>query len=189
VPATVSALWETELHQRLLARDHDALARCYDQYGSLVYTVAFRTTADRSAADDVTQEVFLTLWTKPLTLDLSRGTMRAWLGRVAHNRAVDFVRSEAARSAREQNDTNGDATADVGEAFEAVLRADQVRLALDELPPEQRMAIRMAYFGNMTYHRVAMELGVPEGTAKSRIRVGLERMAGALHAGVSEPAS
>ena len=183
-----SALWEAMLHERLVARDRDALTECYDQYGALVYTVAFRTTANRNAADDVTQDVFLKLWTKPADLDLSRGTMRAWLGRVAHNRAVDLVRSEESRHRRERAATEVEVP-DVGEAFEAVLRSEQVRAALDTLPAEQSMAIRLAYFGHMTYQRVAAALGVPEGTAKSRIRTGLERMAAALHTGVSEPSS
>jgi RNA polymerase sigma factor (sigma-70 family) len=133
--------------------------------------------------------VFLKLWTKPLDLDLARGTMRAWLGRVAHNRAVDVMRTEATRKRRERASTTETEVPDVGEAFEAVLRTEQVRAALDALPAEQSMAIRLAYFGHMTYQQVALELGVPEGTAKSRIRTGLERMAAALHTGVSEPGS
>jgi RNA polymerase sigma-70 factor (ECF subfamily) len=176
-------VWEAQLQQRLLARDDKALAECYDQYGALVYTVALRTTGDRTKADDVTQDVFLKLWTQPFDLDLTRGTMRAWLGRVAHNRAVDVVRSEGSRHTTEIG------VPDVGEAFEAVLRTEQVRAALDTLPAELSMSIRLAYFGNMTYQRVAAALGIAEGTAKSRIRNGLERMAAALHTGVSEPGS
>jgi RNA polymerase sigma factor (sigma-70 family) len=189
VPTRVRvAPWEAQLHARLVARDRNALADCYDQYGALVYTVAFRTTGDRTTADDVTQDVFLKLWTKPIDVDLSRGTMRAWLGRVAHNRAVDVVRSEESRQRRERTPTDTPVP-DVGEAFEAVLQTEQVRAALDTLPADQSVAIRLAYFGNMTYQRVAMALGVPEGTAKSRIRTGLERMAAALHTGASEPGS
>ena len=190
MPATaVAALWEMELRQRLIDRDHDALAECYDQYCSLVYTVALRTTGNRSAADDVTQDVFLKLWARPLTLDLTKGTTRAWLGRVAHNRAVDWVRSEAAHDRRERSDVGRTAPPDVQEALEAVLRGEEVRAALEGLPRDERAAIRLAYFSNMTYQNVAIELGVAEGTAKSRIRVGLRRMAAALHSGVSEPGS
>jgi RNA polymerase sigma-70 factor, ECF subfamily len=190
VPARVaSALWEAEVQQRLVDHDHDALAECYDQYGALVYTVAYRTTGDRTAADDITQDVFLKLWTRPLSIDLTRGTTRAWLGRVSHNRAVDWVRSEAVRRRRESPGTPPTAPPDVQEAMDAVLRANEVRVALDELPADQRVAIQLAYFSHMTYHSVAVELGVPEGTAKSRIRVGLRRMAAALHSGASEPES
>lgn len=185
----VSALWEAELQQRLADQDHDALAECYDQYGALVYTVAFRTTGNRAAADDITQDVFLKLWTRPMSVDLTRGTTRAWLGRVSHNRAVDWIRSEAVRHRRDAPSVAGTAPPDVHEALDAVLRAEEVRVALDELPADQRVAIQLAYFGNMTYQRVAIELGVPEGTAKSRIRVGLRRMAAALHSGASEPGS
>ena len=183
-----SALWERQLHERLLARDRDALADCYDQYGALVYTVAFRTTTNRATADDVTQDVFLKLWKAPLELDLSRGTMRSWLGRVAHNRAVDVMRSETSRQRRERATPDRE-TPDIGEAFEAVVRSEQVRSALEALPAEQSMAIRLAYFGHMTYQAVALALDIPEGTAKSRIRSGLERMGTALHTGVSEPGS
>jgi RNA polymerase sigma factor (sigma-70 family) len=183
-----TALWEAQLHERLLARDRDALAACYDQFAPLVYTVAFRTTANRAEADDITRDVFVKLWTDPQVVDLSRGTMRAWLGRAAHNRAVEVVRSGDARQRREQLTTDLELP-DVGEAFEALLRSEHVRAALEALPVDQSMAIRLAYFSNMTYQSVAVILGIPEGTAKSRIRTGLERMAAALHTGVSEPGS
>jgi RNA polymerase sigma factor (sigma-70 family) len=189
VPTKVAtALWEVQLHERLLARDRDALGECYDQFATLVYTVALRTTADRAQADDVTQDVFLKLWANPLDVDLSRGTMRSWLGRVAHNRAVDVVRSDIARERRERNTADLDVP-DIGEAFEAMLRSEQVRAALEMLPGDQSTPIRLAYFSNMTYRSVAAVLGIPEGTAKSRIRTGLERMAAALHTGASEPGS
>jgi RNA polymerase sigma factor (sigma-70 family) len=188
VPAIASAAWESQLHQRLVARDREALADCYDQYAVLVYTVALRTIGDRGAADDVTQDVFLKLWAQPSSVDLSRGTMRSWLGRVAHNRAVDVARSETSRHQRETLGVDVQAP-DVGEAFELMLQAEEVRAALDGLPVEQSLAIRLAYFGNMTYQHVAVALGVPEGTAKSRIRAGLERMAATLDTGASEPGS
>src|SRR5207302_5554753 len=103
--------------------------------------------------------------------------------------AVDWVRSEAAHDRRVRVDTVGTSIPEIQEAFESVLRADEVRAALEGLPPDERTAIRLAYFSNMTYQRVAIELGVPEGTAKSRIRVGLRRMAAAMHSGASEPGS
>jgi RNA polymerase sigma factor (sigma-70 family) len=185
----VAAPWEVGLRQRLVDRDHDALAECYDQYGTLVYAVALRTTANRAAAADVTQNVFLTLWTQPLMLDLARGTMRGWLARLSHNSAVDWVRSESARDRRERSDPPGPATPDLRDAFDAVLQTEQLRAALDVLPSDESIAIRLAYFASMTYQDVAIELGIPEGTAKSRIRGGLRRMAAALDSGLDSGAS
>jgi len=178
-----SGEWELAVRDRLVARDQSALCDLYDQFGSYVFGLAARVIGDRHAAEDVTQEVFLSLWERPGAFDPARGRLRTFLGTLAHRRAVDVVRREEARrrrAAREAATTMP--IPDVGELAMAIVTAEQVRAEVNRLPDEQRAAIELAYFGGRTYRQVAKELGIPEGTAKSRMRLGLGRIAQALEA-------
>ena len=180
---TASGAWELAVKDRLVARDPSALSDLYDQFGSYVFGLAARVIGDRHAAEDVTQEVFLSLWERPDAFDPARGRLRTFLGTLAHRRAVDVVRREEARRRRAAREA---ATVvpvpDVGELAMAIVTAEQVRAEVNRLPREQREAIELAYFGGRTYRQVAEELGIPEGTAKSRMRLGLSRIAQALEA-------
>ncbi len=181
VEDTSSGACELAVRRRLLARDPSALSELYDQFGSYVFGLAARVIGDRHAAEDVTQEVFLSLWERPEAYEPERGRLRTFLGTLAHRRAVDVVRREEARRRRAARDS---ATAlpipDVGELAMAIVTAEQVRAEVERLPQEQRDAIELAYFGGRTYRQVAVELGIPEGTAKSRLRLGLQRIAHAM---------
>jgi RNA polymerase sigma-70 factor (ECF subfamily) len=173
----------------MVVGDLDALAELYDQFGSVVFGVALRVTTDRHAAEDITQAVFLDLWRCPERFDPNRGPLRPWLATVAHHRGVDWMRREQAARRRDLDDGRGrllEAMPDIGETVEAVLMAERVREAVAALPEEERVPIRLAYFGDRTYRQVAVDLDIPEGTIKSRIRSGLWRMAKALHSEVVE---
>jgi len=91
---TASGAWEVAVRDRLVARDHSALSEIYDQLGSYVFGLAARVIGDRHAAEDVTQEVFLSIWERPETFDPGRGRLRTFLGTLAHRRAVDVVRRD-----------------------------------------------------------------------------------------------
>ena len=178
---TAATDWEVEVRERLVSGDQDALGECYDQFSSFVFGLARRVIGDRRAAEDVTQDVFLHLWERAEAFDPARGGLRTWLGTLAHRRAVDHVRREEAR--RRRNDRAGNQASvapDVEEMAVAIVTAERVREALASLPDEQRAAITLAYFGGKTYREVAVELGIPEGTAKSRMRLGLARIADVL---------
>jgi RNA polymerase sigma-70 factor, ECF subfamily len=182
--------WERGIAGRLAARDEAALTEVYDQLSSYVYGLAVRVIGDAGAAEDVSQEVFLSIWEHPEAFDPTRGSLRTWLGMLAHRRAVDYVRREEARRRRARREASRRATAipDVDELATALVTAERVRAALDVLPDEQRRAIQLAYFGGKTYREVAEVLGIPEGTAKSRLRLGLRRVADALeHEGLEQP--
>jgi RNA polymerase sigma-70 factor (ECF subfamily) len=169
------------LHDRLMAGDDAALGDLYDQFAAHVYGLACRVTGSETAAEDVTQEVFVTLWERPAMFDPARGSLRSFLGTLAHRRAVDWVRREAAERRRRERDSHRDLLPpDVGEQASALVIAEELRMAIDELPPEQRVAVRLAYFGGRTYRQVAAELGLPEGTVKARLRGALRRLAQAL---------
>jgi RNA polymerase sigma factor (sigma-70 family) len=175
--------WEHDVKARLIARDHHALTEMYDQFGSYVFGLAARVIGDRRAAEDVTQDVFLQLWERPEAFDPERGRLRTFVGTLAHRRAIDLVRREEARRRRTARDAAGVLPIpDVDELAIAIVTAEHVRYEVEQLPAEQRAAIELAYFAGRTYRQVAEELGIPEGTAKSRMRLGLRRIADALAA-------
>jgi RNA polymerase sigma factor (sigma-70 family) len=175
--------WERDVRDRIIARDDTALTEVYDQFASFVYGLALRVIGDARAAEDVSQDVFVCIWQRPEAFDPQRGSLRTWLGTLTHRRAVDYVRREEARRRRaEREASRAVTTPDVEEMATALVAAERVRAALDVLPAEQRRAIQLAYFEGKTYRHVAEVLGIPEGTAKSRLRLGLRRIAAALEA-------
>lgn len=173
--------WERQTRERLMAGDEAALGDCYDQYSSFVYGLVLRVVRDAKAAEDITQDVFLGLWENPDCFDPAKGALRTWLGTLAHRRAVDHVRREEARRRRDEAVLSRiTSTPDVEEMALALMTAERVREALEALPPEQREAIQLAYFDGKTYREVAVCMGIPEGTAKSRLRLALRRVASTL---------
>ena len=177
---------EHVLIERLSSGDETALVDLYERYAGFVYGLAVRTLVDRHAAEDVTQEVFVSLWEHPERIDSGRGTLRGFLGTLTHRRAVEAVRREEAHRRREARVSRDGA--DVPDVVEAVLRSDtsgRVRSAVDELPDAQRQALELAYFHGYTFRQVADVLQIPEGTAKSRLRLALARIAKNLGAEMS----
>jgi RNA polymerase sigma factor (sigma-70 family) len=182
--ATAPSDWEHDVRDRLAAGEERALNEVYEQYSSFVYGLALRVIGDPRAAEDIARDVFLFVWERPEAFDPARGSLRTWLGTLAHRRAVDYVRREEARRRRTQREAGRQAAVipDVAEMATALVAAERVRAALDVLPDEPRRAIQLAYFGGRTYRQVAEQLGIPEGTAKSRLRLGLRRVAAVLEA-------
>jgi RNA polymerase sigma factor (sigma-70 family) len=179
-----STLSELALHERLLAGDVTALADAYDSFAVVVYGVALRVTGDRQAAEDVTQDTLLELWRRPERFHPARGPMRPWLAAVAHNRSVDRIRHQQAargRDLRNERLTSAEVP-DIDEGVQAAMTAERVHVALSRLPQTEGDAIRLAFFAGLTYRQVALDLDIPEGTVKSRIRSGLHHLALTLYA-------
>jgi RNA polymerase sigma-70 factor (ECF subfamily) len=169
---------------------HDALAEVYRRHAPASFGLARRIVGDRALAEEVVQEVFLRLWNEPDRFDAARGSLRTYLLTQTHGRSVDVIRAEASRRAREERDAR--LTAEGGYDLERevwdLTQAEHVRDALSQLTEGERRAIELAYFGGHSYREVAVLLGEPEGTVKSRIRAGLTRLRGALvESGIAGP--
>ncbi len=164
--------------------DQQALAEAYRRHGDGVFGLVRRVLADGAMAEEVTQEVFLRLWNEPHRFDPDRGALRSFLLRQAHSRAVERVRSEEARRRREErvDRENVPPQADVEQQAMEGLSSQAVADALATLNEGEREAIVLAYFGGHSYREVALRLDLPEGTVKSRIRLGLAKLADRLEA-------
>lgn len=167
----------------LVAQSNDrALAELYRRHARALFGLARRVVSDPSEAEDVTQEAFLHLWSRPDRFDAGRGSLRTYLLNHVHGRAVDVVRSRAARRRREERDAraaipSGD---DLDREVWDLTVADQISRAVSMLPAGERAVIELAYFEGLTYREVAHRLSQPDGTVKSRIRSGLRRMRAGL---------
>lgn len=170
------------LRDRLVAGDDTALTEVYDRWATLVHSLALRIVGDRGAAEDITQDVFVHVWERPESYDPARGPLRAWLSVVARSRALDWLRRGRVRARYQAISPPVTVEGPVDEALMSDIVAKAVRSAVADLPEPQRKAIRLAYFGGHTYREVARQLGIPEGTAKSRLRVALRTIADRLTA-------
>jgi RNA polymerase sigma-70 factor, ECF subfamily len=171
------------LTARLAAGDDRALAEAYDQLGPAVYGAALRVLGQWTAAQDVAQDVFVELWSHPDRYDPAAGSLRNYLTVLARRRAIDVVRSELRRIARQERNhrlTPHQGIASPSDEVEAAEAAGVVRAAVRLLPGSQREVVELAYFGGLSYREVALAIGIPEGTAKSRLRLALARLESVL---------
>ena len=177
-------LRDGQLVELVAQRDAGALEALYDRYGRAAYSLARRILTEETLAQDVVQEVFLSLWRDARRFDAGRGTVATYLLSMTHHRAVDVVRREENlrrwRTSDEGLELEPDPKARVEDEVEASERRAEVRAALAELPAAQREALLLAYFGGYTQREVAALVGVPLGTVKTRMAAGMRKMKEAL---------
>jgi RNA polymerase sigma-70 factor (ECF subfamily) len=183
------------------AGSEDALAELYDRHAAAIHATALRLTGDRQTAEDVVQEVLLTLWNRAERFDPAAGSLAAWLGTMARNRAIDRLRAagrrpqlvalgrddeegsaEAAleRAAEADRDTDRFDAADPVAVLEAAETRDAISAALATMAEPEREVILLAYRDELTQREIADRLGWPLGTVKTRTRRALARLRGAL---------
>jgi RNA polymerase sigma factor (sigma-70 family) len=179
-PVTAGEAPDAMLLARVRAGDDRALGMVYDQHADLVFGLARRVTRDEQLARDITQEVFTYLWELPDRVDLNRGSLRAYLAVLTHRRAVDEIRRSERRARTEAASpctelADGPEVGVVDAAAREWCRS-QLAAGLARLPEEQRVAVELAYYDGLTYKQVARRLGIPEGTAKSRLRMAMTKL-------------
>ena len=174
--------------ERIVDRDAEAFAGLYDRTAPYVFGLLLRMLGDREGAEEVAQEVYMTVWRNAATYDATRGTPATWIGLLARSRAVDRLRSErsyagavvraakAATSAAKEAHVMPDAPPSPAEALEISERRRLVRAALKELPSEQRRLVELAFFGGLSHSEIARATETPLGTVKSRIRAGIGKL-------------
>lgn len=173
------------LLDRVRGKDPDALATLYDRYARQVYSLAVGMLRDPGAAEDIAQEVFLSVWQNAQAFDASRGSVGGWLMSLAHHKAVDRLRRMRVRRSDVANEAMPDAV-DVVEEVLRALESERVVRALQMLPPGSREVIVLAYYRGLTQREIAERLGIPLGTVKTRTRDGLLRLREALRSGQEE---
>jgi RNA polymerase sigma factor (sigma-70 family) len=182
VPHPAEGPSDVELVRRLREADREALSQLYQRFGRPCYSLARRICADEGLAEDVVQEVFLTLWRDPDRYDPSRGGFATWLLTLIHHKAVDAVRRESTLRRRmvaaPEAGEDWSPTPVPGAEQVAIARvaAGQVRAALHRLPFEQRQVLALAYFGGHTQREIGVLTGVPLGTVKSRMFTAVQRL-------------
>jgi RNA polymerase sigma-70 factor (ECF subfamily) len=181
---------DASLPARLAAGDDRALAEVVDRLGPAVHAVALAVLEDAAAAQDVVQDVLVDLWSHPQRFDPRLGTLRTYLTMHARHRATDVVRSRHRRAGRELRCARllpEPRSPSPGEVLAEAETGIAVRSAVALLPPGQRAVVELAYFGGLSYRDVAGSLGIPEGTAKSRMRLALARLGTLLDRDLLEP--
>ena len=180
-PEDLQRLADEDLMPLVGRKDPAAFEVFYDRHGGAAYSLAHRIVGNPALAEDVTQEAFLSIWRSEAGFDRTRGSVRAWALGIVRNRAIDALRREASRGPRLDYDDEGvlERRAAPERTEEEALRretARSLRGALEELPTDQSKVIELAYYGGFTHSEIAEMLGMPLGTVKGRMRLGLEKI-------------
>jgi RNA polymerase sigma-70 factor (ECF subfamily) len=175
-PQAATDLPDEELARRIRQKDELALRQAVAEHGGRVLAIARRTIRDPARAEEVAQDTFVALWTRPEAFDARRGSLRSFLSGIAHHKAVDEVRKQSVRDR-----ATGRLLEEEGFLVESSSTKDadtgaEIRHAIKGLSPKLRDTLFLAYYVGLTYREVAIELGIPEGTAKSRIRDALHHL-------------
>ncbi len=178
----LSDLADAALLAKLSGGSQEAAAVLYDRYGRTVFAIALHIVRDRETAEEITQDVFTSVWKKAHTYRSDQSKVATWISRMARNRAIDELRRRGVRveksSVRWEDGVGEDPAGgrDPADQAEMALERQRVRAALASLPAEQREALALAYFRGCSQSEIAEALGQPLGTVKTRIRMGMQKL-------------
>lgn len=160
--------------------DPIAFEALYDRHGGAAFSLAYRMVGTRAAAEDATQDAFLSIWRSRVRYRRERGSVRNWILGIVHNRTIDALRRSLVHEKRRASAEGLEETHEAAELTDVeVLRREEahtVRAAMDTLPDPQVRVIELAYFGGFTHTQIADMLEEPVGTVKGRMRLGLEKL-------------
>ena len=159
--------------------DAEAFTTLYDRYGRAALSLAYRMMGEHQASEDLTQDAFLKVWRSAKSYRAERGSVRTWILSIVHNRGIDQIRSQASRRRTQDKVEASAPRSQPSEAFAEAWKnsqRDQVREALNTLPSEQLKILELAYFSGYTHVEISDLLGLPLGTVKGRMRLGLKKI-------------
>ena len=180
-------LTDLELLAQIGEQDREALASLYDRYGRRVFALAVRILNDPVGSEEVTQDVFMSVWRRGASYTSKKGKFTTWLFSIAHNRTIDELRKRRRDRSRENDDIEDHydlKSSDISPADAAVASSEfeKVKAAMEKLPEEQKSVVELSYFKGLTQTEIATKTGQPLGTVKTRMRLALKKLRVALSA-------
>lgn len=180
-------LTDLELLEHISNQDRDALETLYERYGRRVFSLAVRILSDSVSAEEVTQDVFMSVWRRGATYVSKKGKFTTWLFSIAHNRTIDDLRKRRRDRSRNNDDIDDHLnleSSDVSPADATVAQSEyaKIRAAMEKLPDEQKNVVELSYFKGLTQTEIADKTGQPLGTVKTRMRLALKKLRKALSA-------
>jgi len=176
VAIEATAVTDEHLVEQVLARDAVALQQLYQRHSSAVYSLAHYILRDGAVAEELTQEIFLTVWNKAEQYQAHQARFRTWLLSITRNRAIDQLRQRRRRIQPDVSLDDANAAEEHAPLTEPIDSQRELHLLLRHLPPEQQQVIELCYFEGYTHEEIATRLGLPLGTVKSRILLGLKKL-------------
>jgi RNA polymerase sigma-70 factor, ECF subfamily len=179
-PRSTSTLADEDLMRLVQRGDARAFEAVYDRHGSAAFSLAYRIVGNRTAAEDIVQEAFLSVWRSAVRYEPERGSLRSWLLSVVHNRAIDWLRRSLQQDRRRADAEGIEERSAAPELTDAeAFRRDEaqaLRAVMEQLPVDQLRVVELAYFGGFTHSQIAEMLDMPLGTVKGRMRLALDKM-------------
>ena len=171
---------DSALLAALVARDQTAMTRLYDRYSPMVLALALRILRDRAPAEELLNDVFMELWSRPERYDPARGGLLTYLLTLGRSRAIDRLRAQRRQAGTTLDEANSPESGEGSGAGLLKIEDEEhrqcVAAALGQLPSDQRRAIELAYFDDLSHSQIAARLGRPLGTVKTHVRQGLIRL-------------
>ena len=179
-------LEDLELLSKISDQDRDALATLYERYGRRVFAIAVRMLNDPIGSEEVTQDVFMSVWRRGASYTSTKGKFTTWLFSIAHNRTIDELRKRRRDRSRENDDIDDHLnikSGDISPADAAVAQSEYAKIsaAMKKLPEEQQLVVDLSYFKGLTQTEIATKTGQPLGTVKTRMRLALKKLRTALN--------
>jgi RNA polymerase sigma-70 factor (ECF subfamily) len=183
-------LTDLEFLEQIGNRDRDALSTLYESYGRRVFALAVRILSDSVSAEEVMQDVFMSVWRRGATYTMKKGEFTTWLFSTAHNRTIDELRKRRRGRSRTNDDIDDHLNLESGDVSPADATVAQseyamIRAAMENLPEEQKNVVELSYFKGLTQTEIATKTGQPLGTVKTRMRLALKKLRKVLSAEMS----